>query len=40
MLTGSFLVLEFTPFNSNPVEMRFDLSGLSAVADELHACGW
>jgi len=40
MLVHSTLVLEFTPFNSNPVEMRFDLSGLSAVADNLHTCGW
>jgi type VI secretion system protein VasI len=41
MWSHSSLVLEFTPFNSNPVEIRFDLTGLNAAVPPLrHACGW
>ena len=40
MLEHSSLVLEFTPFNSNPVEMHFDLSGLggATIKPLLDAC--
>jgi hypothetical protein len=39
MLDHSSLVLGFTPFNSNPVEMHFDLTGLGRVIKPLRdAC--
>jgi type VI secretion system protein VasI len=39
MLDHSSFVLEFTPFNSNPVEMHFDLTGLSSALKPLRdAC--
>jgi len=41
MIDHSSWVLEFTPFNSSPVEMRFDLNGLGAVLKPLRdACSW
>lgn len=41
MTKHSSLVLEFTPFNSNPVEIRFDLTGLSEVLKPVRdACSW
>jgi len=33
--------MEFTPFNSSPVEMRFDLKGLAEVLKPLRdTCSW
>jgi type VI secretion system protein VasI len=41
MKNHSRLILEFIPFNSNPTEIRFDLSGLvEAIRPLQEACGW
>ena len=41
MMKHSPLVLEFTPFNSNPVEMRFEIAGvLEAIKPLREACSW
>jgi type VI secretion system protein VasI len=35
------LVVGFTPFNANPVAIRFDVSGLANAIQPLRdACGW
>lgn len=41
MMSHANLVLGFTPFNSNPVEARFNLTGLPEAIKPLRAaCGW
>jgi type VI secretion system VasI family protein len=41
MLNHTTLVLEFTPYNSNPVEIQFDLFGLGEAIKPLRdACSW
>lgn len=41
LLSGSSLLVRATPFNESPVEMTFNISGLSeAITPLREACGW